>query len=260
MAYIDTHCHLDQEEFDADRREVVARARAAGVEAIISIGVTAASSESTWALAQEHEGVFASVGIHPNYCAAAEPGDWGRIEELAGGPKVVALGETGLDFYRDYAPAALQEDYFDRHLRLSQRTGLPFVVHTRASEDHVVAMLREAARRGPLRGVMHSFTGTADMAAECVALGLFVSFAGMLTFKKSEALRDVARSIPADRLLVETDSPYLSPDPLRGKRNEPGHVVHTAACLAAVRGMPTEELAALTTANARRLFGLNAGP
>ena len=252
----DTHAHLDQEEFNDDRTEVIARAAAAGVEQIVAVGVTAASSEAGLELAQQWPGVFAAVGIHPNYCAQAAGDDWQRVLALVRRPKVVAIGETGLDRHWNYSPFPLQQDYFDRHIRLSQQTGLPFIVHTRESEADVMAMLREAAGRGPLRGVMHSFVGDAAMAAECLELGLYISFAGMVTFKKSEPLRQVAATIPADRLLVETDSPYLSPHPLRGKRNEPAHVVYTLSCLATVRGVTADELAAQTTVNARQLFGL----
>ena len=250
----DTHAHLDQEEFDADRAEVFARAREAGVTTILAVGVTAASSAACVALASKEEGVLAAVGIQPNYCAQAAEGDWQRVVELAGAPRVVALGETGLDRYWDYSPFDVQQDYFGRHLRLSQQTGLPFIVHTRESDADVLAMLRGARSRGPLSGVMHSFAGSRETAAECVELGLYVSFAGMVTFKKSETLRDVAKSIPADRILIETDSPYLSPHPLRGKRNEPARLVHTAECLARERGISLDEFAAQTTANARRLF------
>lgn len=253
---IDTHAHLDQEEFNADRAEVIDRAVAAGVEAMIAIGVTADSSEAVVKLAAEQAPVFAAVGIQPNYCAQVKPEDWDRIVALASSPKVVAIGETGLDRYWDYAPFEVQQDYFDRHLRLSQERGLPFIVHTRESDADVLAMLREAHARGPLTGVMHSFTGSAETAAECVAMGLYISFAGMVTFKKSDELRAVSATVPADRILVETDSPYLSPHPLRGKRNEPASVVHTARVLAAARGADYDQFAAQTTANARRLFKL----
>ena len=251
---VDTHSHLDQEEFDVDRADVVARAMEAGVRQMIAVGCTAASSAAALKLAADFDAVYAAVGIQPNYCAQAAPDDWGRILALAERPKVVAIGETGLDRYWDYAPFDVQQDYFDRHLRLAQRLDLPVVIHTRESDADVVAMLREAAERGPLRGVMHSFTGTAETAAECVALGMYISFAGMVTFKKSEALRAVAATIPADRILVETDSPYLAPQPFRGKRNEPAHVVHTARCLAEVRGMTEAAFARQTTENAQRLF------
>ncbi|HTU27340.1 MAG TPA: TatD family hydrolase [Pirellulales bacterium] len=253
---VDTHAHLDQEEFDADRPEVVERAADAGVTQIVAVGTTARASQKCVELAQQFSIVWAAVGIQPNYTAQVEAGDWDRVAALAKGPKVVALGETGLDRYWDYAPLAVQQDYFDRHLRLSQASGLPFIVHTRESDADVLAMLREARARGPLRGVMHSFTGTAETAAECVELGLYISFAGMVTFKKSDALRVVAATVPAERILIETDSPYLSPHPLRGKRNEPANLVHTAGVLADVRGVSPDEFARQTTENAHRLFGL----
>ncbi|MEN1678773.1 MAG: TatD family hydrolase [Planctomycetota bacterium] len=252
----DTHAHLDQADFDPDRAEILRRAAAAGVDRVLAVGVTAESSAACLRLAEEWPGrVSAAVGIQPNYVHQAEPGDWDRIVELARSPAAVALGETGLDRYWDDAPFPLQQDYFDRHLRLSQQTGLPFVVHMRECEEDILEMLREARRRGPLRGVMHSFTGPAEMAAECVELGLHISFAGMVTFKKSNDLRDVAKTVPLDRLLVETDSPYLSPEPVRKvRRNEPAHVRHTAELLAKVRGETFEQLAEATTANAVALF------
>jgi TatD DNase family protein len=200
--------------------------------------------------------VWATAGIHPNHAAEAEAGDWEAIARLAGQPRVVALGETGLDLYWKDTPLAVQQDYFDRHIRLSQASGLPLVIHLRETAAEILAMLREARQRGPLAGVMHSFTGTAQEAAEFLNLGLYISFAGMVTFKKSDELRQVAAGVPADRILVETDSPYLSPEPFRGKRpNEPARVVHTAECLARLRGVHFTEFARQTTENARRLFG-----
>jgi len=251
---IDTHAHLDQEEFNADRAEVIDRATIAGVETMIAIGVTAESSEASVRLAAEFPTVYAAVGIQPNYCGQANPGDWERILELVKSPRLVAIGETGLDRYWDYSPFDVQQDYFDRHLRLSQQCGLPFIVHTRESDADVLAMLEDAHRRGPLAGVMHSFTGSSQTAARCLELGLYISFAGMVTFKKSDELRAVARMIPDDRILIETDSPYLAPHPLRGKRNEPANVVHTARVLAEVRGVNYERFAEQTTANAKTLF------
>ncbi len=251
---IDTHAHLDDEQFDPDRDAVIERALAAGVETMIAVGTTAPTSAKCAEIAARYPSVFAAVGIQPNYTAQAAPEDWDRVVELSRAGRVVALGETGLDRYWDYAPLNMQRDYFDRHLRLSQTTDLPFIVHTRESDAEVLAMLREARQRGLLRGVMHSFTGTIETAVECMEMGLFISFAGMVTFKKSQALRDVAKQIPADRILIETDSPYLSPHPLRGKRNEPAHLTHTASCLAEVRGVPLQQFIAETTENARRLF------
>jgi TatD DNase family protein len=251
----DTHTHLDQAEFDDSRDDVVARAAAAGVEAMIAVGTTAAASRKCVELAARYGSVYAAVGIQPNYVAEREADDWAEIERLAAAPRVVAIGETGLDRHWDYTPFDQQQEYFDRHIRLARRLDLPVIVHMRDCDDDILAMLRDAHRAGPLRGVMHSFTGGEAMAAECVELGLYVSFAGMVTYKKSQPLRDCARAVPADRLLVETDCPYLSPEPVRSQRpNEPALVVHTAACLAQERGQTLEDFAAQTTANARALF------
>jgi TatD DNase family protein len=255
MQLFDTHAHLDQPDFDADRSDVIARARDAGVGDVIAIGTSAATSAVCLRLAGEFDGVHAAVGMQPNYIAEAQPGDWERIVALCREPGVVAIGETGLDRHWDFTPFDVQQDYFDRHMRLAAERGLPFVVHMRDCDDDILAMLRDAHARGPLVGVMHSFTGSRAMAEECLAMGLYISFAGMVTYKKSDELRAVAVVVPADRILVETDSPYLSPEPVRKvKRNEPAHVQHTAACLAEVRGVSVETLAAETTANARRLF------
>jgi TatD DNase family protein len=254
MKLIDTHAHLDEEAFRPDRHEVISRASAAGLEFVVTIGTTAASSREAVEIAQANPLVYAAVGIQPNYVSQAAPDDWAVIENLATEPKVVAVGETGLDRYWDHAPFDLQAEYFERHITLARRHNLPFVVHCREAEKDVVAQLKAAAASGPLQGVMHSFSGDVETALACVELGLYISFAGMVTFKKNDALRAVAAQIPLDRLLIETDSPYLAPVPFRGKRNEPAHVRHTAECLATVRNMTPEEIGDLTAQNARRLF------
>ena len=252
----DTHAHLDDPRFDGIRDEVIARAAAAGVMHVVSVGTTIETSRTNVKLAERFDAVAAAVGIQPNCTAETRPGDWDMIVRLVESPEVVALGETGLDRYWDYSPIDTQRDYFDRHLQLSQQRGLPIVIHMRDCEEDVLAMLREARQRGPIGGVLHSFSGTAEGAAQCVELGLHISFAGMVTFKKADALRTIAAQVPADRLLIETDAPYLTPAPHRGKRpNEPAHLIHTAKCLADVRQETLDQLAALTTANARRLFG-----
>ena len=253
---VDTHAHLEDDKFDSDRAAVIERAKAAGVSTIIAIGTTAINSAAVIRLAEQNECVFASVGIHPNNAAAVAPGDWDRVVDLAKHPRAIAIGETGLDRYWDDTPFYVQQDYFDRQLRLMHATGKAIVIHMRDCLDDMLAMLREAHKRGPLTGVMHSYTGDATAAAECVAMGLHISFAGMVTFKKSAELREVAAGVPENRILVETDSPYLAPEPFRGKRNEPAHVVHTARTIAEVRGISLEDFAAQTTANAQRLFRL----
>lgn len=254
---IDTHAHLDESAFEHDVAEIVARAQAAGVERVLTIGTTRASSERAVALAERFPDVVSAVvGIQPNYVAEIQHGDWEAVVALAAHPRVVAIGETGLDKYWDYAPFDLQVDYFDRHIALSRELGKPFIVHCREAEAETVEQLQRAAQSGPLRGVMHSFCGSQTTAEACLALGMHLSFAGMLTFKKNEALREVAARVPLDRLLVETDAPYLAPEPFRGKRNEPAYVQHTLQRLAGIHGVTPEEMAAATTANAKRLFGL----
>src|SRR3954454_520451 len=255
MPLFDTHAHLDQPEFDPDRGEVIARAREAGVENIIAIGISADTSAACLRVSAEFPGVYAAVGMQPNYLAEAKPDDWERVVKMLDQPGVVAIGETGLDRYWDFTPFDMQQDYFDRHIRLSQERGLTFIVHMRDCDEDILIMLREAHKRGPLNGVMHSFTGSQAMADECLEIGLYISFAGMVTFKKSADLRAIAAAVPDERILVETDSPYLSPEPVRKMtRNEPANVRHTAACLAEVRGTTLEAFAAQTTANAERLF------
>jgi TatD DNase family protein len=220
------------------------------------IGTRAADSEAAADLAAREPGVVAAAGVHPNDVAEAEPGEWERIVRLVESGRVAAVGETGLDWYRMTAPHDLQREWFARHLELARRSSLPVVIHTRESIRDTLDMLRDAVARGPLRPILHSFTGSAAEAAEAIDLGCHLGFAGMVTFRSSTALREVAAAIPLDRLLVETDSPFLAPEPLRGRRNEPANVVHTARCLALARGEPLEALAAATTANARRVFGV----
>jgi len=254
----DTHTHLDQDQFDAQREELLDLARQAGVTRWVAVGTTAQASRKCIELAARHSGLHAAVGIQPNHVAESAPDDWAVIEALVTQPGVVAVGETGLDRHWDDTPFDQQQDYFDRHIRLAGKHELPFIVHMRNCGDDVLQMLRSASDRGPLRGVMHSFTGDNALAHECVALGLHISFAGMVTFKKSDELRACAASIPSDRLLLETDCPYLSPEPVRGKRpNQPAYLRHTAECVAQVLGVSLEELARQTTANANQLFGLS---
>jgi len=256
LELFDTHAHLDDDRLREQLSEVLVRAGAAGVIEIVTIATTAHSSAVCVALAGHHPQLSASVGIHPNHAAEAADADWDKVASLVDRPEVVAIGETGLDRHWDFTPFAVQEDYFARHLDLARRCGKPVVIHCREAEADVLRMLcDDHARHGPIRGVMHSFTGVWATAEACLAMGLHVSFAGMVTYKNAQDLRDVAAKVPLERMLVETDSPYLSPVPLRGKVNEPAHVVHTAACLAGVVGLQPEVFARQTTSNARALFG-----
>ena len=254
MEFFDSHCHLDPMRYGGDLPAVLARARAAGVSGMTLIGTRATDSEAAADLAARETGLVSAAGIHPNDVHEVEPDEWDRIVRLVSSGRAAAVGETGLDWYRDVAPRDLQREYFDRHIRLAQKLGLPLVVHTRESIRDSLAMLRDAIARGPLAVVLHSFTGTAAEATEAVDIGCHIGFAGMVTFRSAAALREVATAVPLDRLLIETDSPFLSPEPLRGRRNEPAHVVHTARCLAIARGESLEKFAAATTANARRVF------
>src|ERR1700677_545908 len=220
---IDTHAHLDDERFRNDLPEVLDRARQAGVVHIVTVATTAADSLRCVELARRHALLSPTVGIQPNNVAQAAAGDWDAVLRLAQEAGVAALGETGLDRYWDHTPFPQQEDYFGRHIDLSRRTKLPLVIHCREAEADILRMLSaDHDRHGPVRGVMHSFTGDLPMARACLELGLYLSFAGMLTFKNAQSLRDVAGQVPLERVLVETDCPYLAPVPVRGKRNEPG--------------------------------------
>ena len=253
----DTHAHLDEDAFSQDVDEVIARAVASGVTTMLAVATTAESSRATITLAARVSNVFAAVGIHPNYAVQAKPGDWEVIEELASSPKVIAIGETGLDRYWDHTPFDVQLDYFRRQMELAKQRDLPFIVHCREAEPDVVTALRETAGTGSLKGIMHSFCGGRATLDAALELGMHISFAWMLTFKKNLELRELAKSVPLDRLLVETDSPYLAPQPQRGKRNEPAFVRHTAECLAEIHGRTLDEMSAITTANAKRLFRLS---
>jgi TatD DNase family protein len=254
---IDTHAHLDDDKFQSDLPAVLERAAAAGIVRVVTIATTAASSAASVGLARAHPLLAATVGLQPNNLAEAAAGAWDTVVSLAARPKVVALGETGLDRHWNFTPFPQQEDYFARHLELARTRRLPVVIHCREAEADVVRMLRaDFDRHGPLRGVMHSFTGDLATAQACLAMGLYISFAGMVSYKNAQNLRDVAARVPLDRLLVETDSPYLAPVPVRGRRNEPAFVTHTAACLAGVLNVELGHLAEETTRNARTLFGV----
>lgn len=255
---IDTHAHLDEQAFETDVAEVVARAIDCGVKRIFSIGITAATSRAAVDLAQRFEAVSAVVGVQPNY-VTQEPGDSrDTIVELANDPNVVAIGETGLDRYWDHAPIDEQREWFDWHLELAVELDKPFIVHCRDADDDVVEQLqRFAGNNGKLRGVMHSFCGSDATADACLELGMHLSFSGMITYKKNDILRATAARAPLDRILVETDAPYLAPIPKRGKRNEPSFVAYTAQVLADARETTLAEIETATTTNAESLFRLS---
>ncbi|MBU8538245.1 TatD family hydrolase [Falsiroseomonas tokyonensis] len=254
MLIVDSHCHLDHF-VGAEQEEVVARAKAAGVGVMVTIGTRLGEQAATVrAIADKYEGVFATVGIHPHNAGEGEVPDVQDILAEADHPRVVGIGESGLDYFYDKAPRAVQQAGFRRHIAAARQSGLPLVIHARDADADMAAILEDEDARGKFPFLLHCFSSGAELARTAVRLGGYISFSGMLTFPKSDAIRAVAAETPADRLLVETDSPYLAPVPLRGKRCEPAYVVHTAARLAEVRGLGIAALADLTTSNFRRLF------
>jgi TatD DNase family protein len=252
----DAHLHLDAPPFDSDRDAVVARAREAGVTVLVSAGTTVDGSRRTIALAEHYPCVLAAVGIHPDAAETATPEALAALAGLARHPRVVAIGEVGLDYVRTPAGRDRQRDAFQAQLALAREAGLPVVVHDREAHDDVEAMLRDAGCRAV---VLHCFSGGLAMAQRCAARGWMLSLAGPLTFPRSSTLRAVAAAVPLDRLLVETDAPYLAPVPVRGRRCEPAFVVHTAAALAHARGMAPAALAAALRENIGRVFVPRAG-
>lgn len=251
---VDSHCHLDFPNFAEERDAVLARARAAGVGLMISICTRVRRLDEILAIAAAHDDVFCSVGTHPHNAAEEADVDVDALLRLAAHPKVVAIGEAGLDYHYDRSPREVQAAGFRTHIAAARLTGLPLVIHAREADEDIAAILEDEAGKGTFPFVLHCFSSGAELARRGVALGGYVSFSGILTFRNSQALREIARAVPPDRLLVETDAPYLAPVPHRGQRNEPAFVANTAGVLAETIGRTREETAALTTANALRLF------
>ena len=252
--FIDSHCHLDFPDFAAELDAVVARARAAGIERMVTISTRVARQAELLAITERFPDVYCSVGTHPHY--AHEELDITAADLVARtrGAKVVALGEAGLDYHYDNSPREAQEQGFRSHIAAARETGLPLVIHTRDADSDTARILEEETGKGAFPAVLHCFTGGPELARRAVALGLFISFTGILTYKNSDALRAIAAELPADRILVETDAPYLAPKNFRGKRNEPAFVVETAKVLAETRGVSLDEIARQTSANFFRLF------
>lgn len=252
---IDHHCHLDFPDFAEERDAVVARAVAAGVGGMVTISTRIRRFEAeVLAIAQAYDNVYCSVGTHPHNAHEEVDIPVADIVALSRHPKVVAIGEAGLDYFYDKSPRAAQAQGFRAHIAAAQETGLPLVIHARDADADTADILEAAMARRHFKAVLHCYTGGADLARRALALGIYVSFSGILTFKRSEALRAIAASVPLDRLLVETDAPYLAPAKHRGKRNEPAYVVHTAAELARVKGVGAAEIARATTENFFRLY------
>ncbi len=251
---IDHHCHLDFPDFAQELGAVIARAEAAGVGLMVSISTRIRRFEQLLGIAEAHDNVFCSVGTHPHHAHEELDISVGEIVRLSEHPKVVAIGEAGLDYFYDNSPRAAQEKGFRNHIAAARETGLPLVIHARDADADVAAILEEEIQQGWFPAVLHCFTGGPELARRGLELGLYVSFSGIVTFKKSDALRDIARAVPLDRLLVETDAPYLAPGKYRGQRNEPAYVVETATELARVKGLSPDRLAEATTENFFRLY------
>jgi TatD DNase family protein len=250
---VDSHCHLDFADL-GDINAVMERARAAGVGICVSISTEMKTFPAVRAVAEQYPDVWCSVGVHPHEAQKEPLADTAPLLAEAAHAKVVGIGETGLDYYYEHALRAAQQENFRIHIAAGRQTGLPVIVHTRDADDDTIAILEDEMGKGAFTGLIHCFTGTQRLADAALALGLSISVSGIATFKNSQALRDVIKSVPLDRLLVETDAPFLAPMPLRGKTNEPAFVVHTARMLAALKGVSESELAAATTANFLRLF------
>jgi TatD DNase family protein len=251
---VDSHCHLDFPEFAPELDAVVARAQQAGVGVCVSIGTRMDGFPKVREIAERFPDVWCSVGIHPHEAEKELLDGPAALVEAAGHPKVVGIGETGLDYYYEHSPRGEQIKNFRAHIEAARQTGLPVIVHTRDADDDTLMVLREEMAKKPFTGLIHCFTGTKRLAEAALELGLYISVSGIATFKKSDELRAVLKDVPLERLLVETDAPFLAPMPHRGKRNEPAFVKHTAAALATLKGVSAQELEDATTANFFRLF------
>lgn len=254
MRLIDTHAHVHIDRFDADRADVLLRAREAGVERMVEIGYDLPSSRAAIALASDHPWVAATAGIQPHYASETGDGELGQLRELLSAAPIVALGEIGLDYHHNRAPRDEQMRLFRAQLAIARELRLPVVIHSREAQDDTLHVLGESARGLPI--VMHAFSGAWEYAAACLELGAFLSFGGPVTFAKATELHEVVRRVPTERMLIETDCPYLSPEPYRGKRNEPARVVLVAERIAALRGVAVDSIAGAVWANAHRVFPL----
>jgi TatD DNase family protein len=252
MTFVDSHCHLDSGQFDSDREEVIQRAVDAGIEHMVAIGTGDGPPdlEAGVRLADRHSAFFATVGVHPHDAAKASEDTWKRFVELLKHPKVIAIGEIGLDYHYDFSPRDVQKNVFIQQMRIARDAGKSIVIHTREAWDDTISLLRE---HWTGTGIMHCFSGGPEEARQALDLGFYLSFGGIVTFPKATQIQEAARMAPRDRILIETDAPYLAPVPKRGKRNEPAYVVETARKLAELRGESLEDIASTTSANFARL-------
>jgi TatD DNase family protein len=251
---VDHHCHLNFPQFANQMPDVLARARSAGVGICVTISTRIKQLDELLAICEAHPNVYTSVGTHPHYADQELDVPTSEIVRLSKHPKIVAIGEAGLDYFYQKSPKEAQTEGFRRHIHAARETGLPLEIHTRDADEDTIKILEDEHAKGYFPALLHCFTGGEKLALRAVELGLYISFTGVITYKKSDDLRHIASQIPLDRLLVETDAPYLAPDPFRGKTNEPAYVAHTAAALARVKGITEAEIATATTANFFRLF------
>ncbi|MGG2085603.1 TatD family hydrolase [Priestia aryabhattai] len=252
----DTHVHLNAEQYEDDLQEVINRALEKGVQNMVVVGFDEPTIKKAIHIAETYEFIYASVGWHPVDAIDMTDEHLAWIEELAQHPKVVALGEMGLDYHWDKSPKEVQKDVFRRQIRLARKVNLPIIIHNRDATEDVVTILKEEHVE-EVGGIMHCFTGSIEVAKQCMDMNMYISFGGPVTFKNAKKPKEVAAELPLDKLLIETDCPYLTPHPFRGKRNEPGYVSYVAEQIAELKGITYEELADITTANAKKLFGIN---
>ncbi len=257
---VDSHCHLDYLARDGDLDDVVARARRADIGRMLTICTKVTEFDTISGIADRFDDVWCSVGIHPHEADSEPAVTTERLVELARHPKTVAIGETGLDYFYEHSPREAQQTSFRAHIAASRETGLPLIVHTRDADDDTVGILQDEYAKGPFTGVIHCFSTSRELAEKSIDIGLYISLSGIVTFKKADDLRETVKALPLEKLLVETDAPYLAPVPNRGKRNEPAYVVHTAAAVADLKGLSPDALAAATTENFFTLFNRVARP
>ena len=257
--YVDSHAHIEMGDYDNDRDEVIRRALEAGIDLIVDIGdgdLSHDSHEAALKIAEEYRFIFTTVGVHPHEARLLDEDLYSRLAHRAQHPKVIAIGEIGLDYHYDHSPREIQREVFRKQLRLARSSELPVVIHTREAEPDTIEIIRQEWSGSEKAGVIHCFTGTRWLADAAVNLGFYISFSGVLTFKKAGDLRETASAVPLDRILIETDCPFLAPEPYRGRRNEPAYVVETGRRLAEIRGLTVEELGRITSDNFMRAFGM----
>lgn len=257
---VDTHAHLDFPDYDADRDEVIKRAQESGIRYIINVGTDLSKTEKAIAIAASNPGVYATVGVHPHYADSLTDEMWQKLSVLADRDKVVAIGEIGLDYYRSESSKDRQIALFKKALNLSREKELPVIIHCRNAFEDILKVLKDFSSGGEIKGVVHCFSGGTAEAMECLKLGLYISFTGNITFKKADDLREVAKNVPIEKMLLETDSPFLAPVPVRGKRNEPAYVTHIAQFLAELKGLSIRDVARITTLAAYNIFGIGERP